>query len=61
MINRVKYKLLRNLILDVCHHSDCKTCQAGYTWSCLDGLQGSGCYAATFIFKQAQKVWGVEE
>lgn len=61
MIGRIKYYLFQKLALEICRRSKCSTCQAGYTFDCLDGQKGSGCYLATFMFKQARKVWGLEE
>lgn len=60
LLNKFKYKILKKLTVDICHRSNCSTCEAGYTWDCLDGQKGSGCYLATFVFNQARKVWGVE-
>lgn len=61
MLGRIKYYLFQKLVLDICGHSNCSTCKAGYTWKCLDGLEASGCYLATLLYKQARKVWGLED
>lgn len=59
MLKRIKYKLLRWLLEDICLKSECKECHLRYDTNfcgtvCHQCLKGE-------VFSQAYKAWGLEE
>ena len=64
MLRRIKYRLLRWLLDDMCIRmgplcSDCKKCPMSYETR-VDDLIGPACLQND-IFVMARKVWGLEE
>ena len=65
MLRRIKYKLLRWLLCEICVKSDCESCRLCYKAqielkSTGDILEGPACREDD-ILMQATKVWGVKE
>lgn len=64
MLRRIKYRLLRWLLDDICKRGgveawDCKKCTLDYEID-VDGFRGWSCLLND-VFAQARKVWGLEE
>jgi len=58
MLKRIKYKLLRWLLDDICLKSECQKCRLSYNTKfcgsiCHQCLEGE-------VFSQANKAWGLE-
>lgn len=60
MIRRIKYRLLRWLLDDICEKSTCESCCMGGE-STIPGFQNSIQCFDNDIFVQARRVWGLEE
>lgn len=58
LLNRIKYRLLRMLLNDICCESDCGNCSMRTRLEVLDYV-GMGCEERD-IFYQARKVWGID-
>lgn len=57
LIGHIKLKLLKWLFNDICFNSMCDTCEIDKA-----NIRDTHCpCAAGFIYKQARKVWGLED
>lgn len=59
MLGRIKYRLLKLLLDDICTNSDCHDCKLGSEIE-IAGYFGKAC-GEDDIFSQARKVWGMED
>ena len=53
--NRIKYRRLLRLVLDICDKNDCSTCPSSY--KCTNGA--TGCHGAQFLFGTAAKTYSI--
>ena len=59
MLGRIKFKLLKWLLDDICMKSECRQCQLSSEIE-INGYVGTAC-GEEDIFIQARKAWGLEE
>ena len=60
MLRRIKYKLLKWLLGDICEKSYCQECRMGGECN-IPGIKESIQCFENEVFVQARKVWGLEE
>ena len=59
LLNRIKYRLLRWLLDDICCKSECEKCVLSHAITVGD-YQGNACHEED-VFYQARTVWGSDE